>query len=79
MFKKPRFVALSISTAFLLTDGLGTHSRLQKNADLIGGVAILVGPEPSLVFLATRLPLDMNDLTPLIIQQTERDATQPKN
>ena len=61
------------------TDGLGTQSRLQKNADPIRGVAILVGSTPDLVFLAARLPSDMNDLTPLIIQQTESDATQPEN
>jgi hypothetical protein len=56
------------------TDGLGTQSRLQKNADPIRGVAILVGNqhEPSLVFLAARLPLEMEPLTSIIIQQVER-------
>jgi hypothetical protein len=48
------------------TDGLGTQSRLQKNADPIRGVAILVGSEPSLVFLAARLPSDRTDLAPII-------------
>jgi hypothetical protein len=61
------------------TDGLGTMSRLQKNTDPIRGVAILAGPEPDLVFLAARLPSGMNDLTSVIIQQTERGATQPEN
>jgi hypothetical protein len=63
------------------TDGLGTQSRLQKNADPIRGVAILVGNqhEPSLVFLAARLPLEMEPLTSIIIQQVERDAAQAEH
>jgi hypothetical protein len=60
------------------TEGLGTQSRLLKNADPIRGVAILVGlvdeGEPSLLLLATRLPSEMTDLTSAIIQQTEYDA-----
>jgi hypothetical protein len=43
-------------------DGLGTQSRLQKNGDPIRGVAILVGADTNLLFLATRLPSEMNDL-----------------
>jgi hypothetical protein len=56
------------------TDGLGTQSRLQKNRDAIRGLATLVGEEsePSLVFLAVRLPRDMDDLVPIIIQRAER-------
>jgi hypothetical protein len=60
-----------------LTNGLGTQSRLQKNADPIRGVAVLVGQEPSLLFLAVRLPSEIADLTSPIIQQTECDAVQP--
>ncbi len=63
------------------TDGLGTQSRLQKNADPIRGVAILVGNqhEPSLVFLAARLPSEMEPLTSIIVQQVERDAARPEH
>ncbi|MBV8436098.1 MAG: hypothetical protein JOY95_01120 [Silvibacterium sp.] len=60
------------------TEGLGTQSRLVKNADPIRGVAILVGlvgdGEPSLVFFASRLPSEMTNFTSAIIQQTEYDA-----
>lgn len=56
------------------TDGVGTQSRLLKNADPIYGVAILVGGAPDLAYLAVRLPPEMMDLAPLIIQQVERDA-----
>ena len=59
------------------TDGLGTNSALKKNADPISGVAILAGEEPNLIHLATRLPPDMSGLTPVIIQQAERDASRP--
>jgi hypothetical protein len=38
------------------TDGLGTASRLQKNADPIRGAAILVGPDTDLLSLSVRLP-----------------------
>jgi hypothetical protein len=55
-------------------DALGTQSRLQKNGDPIRGVAILVGADTNLLFLATRLPSEMNDLTPTIIQEVERRA-----
>lgn len=61
------------------TDGLGTQSRLQKNADPIRGVAILVGSDPDLVFLAARLPSDRTDLTSIIIRQVELDSAQSKN
>lgn len=57
------------------SEGLGTHSWLQKNGDPIRGVAILIGSEPDLIQLSVRLPSDIGDLTPFIIQQTERDAT----
>jgi hypothetical protein len=56
------------------TEGLGTKSRLLKNADPIRGVAILEGEAPDLVYVAARLPPDVTDLAPVIIQQVERDA-----
>jgi hypothetical protein len=56
------------------TDGLGTASRLQKNADPIRGAAILVEPETDLLSLSVRLPHEMDDLTPVIIQQVELEA-----
>ena len=54
------------------TDGLGTKSRLQKNSIPISGVAILEGADTNLIQLSARLPLDLADLTPTIIQQVER-------
>jgi hypothetical protein len=59
------------------TDGLGTQSRLLKNADTIRGVAILVGDVPDLAYLAVRLPAEMDELAPSIIQQVEQDAQRP--
>jgi len=53
------------------TEGLGTNSRLKKNAIPISGVAILTGQTPDLVFLAVRLSADQNDLTPAIIREVE--------
>jgi hypothetical protein len=60
-------------------DGLGTRSRLKKNGNPINGVAVLSGPssEPSLSLLSTRLPIDLNDLSPAITQQVEREAVTP--
>jgi hypothetical protein len=55
-------------------DGLGTQSRLQKNGHAIRGVAILVGEDPDLLSLAIRLPSEKNDVTPIIIQEMEREA-----
>lgn len=59
------------------TDGLGTDSRLTKNASPIRGVAIVTGPETALVHLSLRLPESMTALVPVIIGQTEREASQP--
>ncbi len=56
------------------TEGLGTQSRLLKNADPIRGVAILVGETPDLAYLAVRLSPGMDDLAPFIFQQAERDG-----
>jgi hypothetical protein len=55
-------------------DGLGTASRLQKNADPVRGAAILVEPETDLLSLSVRLPHEMDDLTSVIIQQVELKA-----
>jgi hypothetical protein len=56
-------------------EGLGTHSRLQKNNNPISGVAILYGPELNLLQVSLRLSGTMNDLSKVIIQQVENDAT----
>lgn len=56
------------------TDGFGTDSRLLKNADPIRGVAILIGETPDLLRLSVRVPPNLADLTPTIIQQLERDS-----
>ncbi len=60
------------------TRGLGTSGRLQKNSDPVEGVIILL-PDPGgdatgLWRLSVRLPPDASDLTPMIIQQLEREA-----
>jgi hypothetical protein len=56
------------------TDGLGTESRLLKNADPIRGVEILSGEELDLIHLHVRLSSDRVDLASTIIQQVEREA-----
>jgi len=56
-------------------DGLGTQSNLRKGDRPISGVAILVGKTPDLLRLSVRLPADLSDLTSVIIQQVERDAS----
>jgi len=56
------------------TEGLGTNSRLNRNADAIGGVAILIGPTTALLLLSVRLPPDLTDLTTTIVHQFERAA-----
>jgi len=56
------------------TEGLGTNSRLKKNAYPISGAAILIGDTPDLMFLAVHLSPDLADLASPIIQQLERDA-----
>jgi hypothetical protein len=65
------------------TEGLGTRSRLLKNTDPVCGVAMLVGlvkeGEPSLLFLAVRLPSEMTGLSSAIIQQTEYEGTHLKD
>lgn len=61
------------------TEGLGTHSMLQKNTDPISGVAILVGQKPDLLLLATRLPDKQRAVAPIIIQQAERETANSSN
>lgn len=56
------------------TEGLGTNSSLQSNADPICGVAILMGKVPDLLQLSVRLPIAQAGLTPFIIGQVERDT-----
>ncbi|MBS1821453.1 MAG: hypothetical protein JST61_05700 [Acidobacteria bacterium] len=56
------------------SNGMGTTSRIRKNADPIHGVAILVGPTPDLVHLSVRLPSDLNSLTSTIVHQIEQDT-----
>ena len=59
-------------------EGLGTTtSWLLKNDRPISGVAMLIGGTPDLVQLSFRLPPDLADLAPVIIQQVERDAALP--
>lgn len=56
------------------TEGLGTNSRLKKNAYPIKGVAILIGDTPDLVLLAVRLSPELAELGSPIIHQLEGDA-----
>jgi len=56
-------------------DGLGTTSRLKKDADPIRGVAILLGEPPDLLLLSVRLPANLSNWESAIVQQLERDAT----
>jgi hypothetical protein len=64
------------------TEGLGTQSRLLKNIEPISGMAMLVGlvkeGEPSLLFLAVRLPSEMTSLSSAIVQQTEYEGAHLK-
>jgi hypothetical protein len=55
-------------------EGLGTRSWLLKNGDPIHGLATLVGETPDLMYLAVRVPPEMGELVPVIVQQAERDA-----
>jgi hypothetical protein len=58
------------------TEGLGTRSFLVEDANPIDGVALLTGEELSLTHLSARLPPEMSDLLPVIIQQVEQDSSQ---
>jgi hypothetical protein len=47
-----------------------------EDVDPIRGVAILVGPDTDLAFLAVRLPGAMSHLVPTIVEQlSERDCS----
>ena len=57
-------------------EGLGTSFWLPKNDTPISGVLMLIGKSPDLVQLSVRLPPNLADLAPVIIQQVERDAAE---
>jgi hypothetical protein len=58
------------------SNGLGTHSRLQTNADPIRGVAILFGQEPSLVQASVRLSAEDQILIQIVVRQIEREVAE---
>jgi hypothetical protein len=60
------------------SSGLGTRSHLLATSKPIRGAEILVGNPRSLWSLAIRLPSNEDELTSVIIQQTEREATSLK-
>lgn len=60
-------------------DGLGTDSRLARNAYPVRGVAILIGEAPDLLHLAVRLSPNLSELASPIIEQVERDAKHTAN
>jgi len=51
------------------SEGLGTMSLWKANEDPVDGVAMLQGPTPDLLMLRVRLPRNLRDLAPVIIQQ----------
>jgi len=51
------------------SEGLGTMDRLRANGDLIDGIAILDPKTLDLLMLKVRLPRELRDLAPVIIQQ----------
>ena len=52
-------------------DGMGTKSRLLKNADPISGLAT-IDPDNNLLVLDVRLPSGLRDLGPTIIDRVQR-------
>jgi hypothetical protein len=54
-------------------DGMGTASRLARNGDPIGGVAIMDDRNDAIV-LVVRVPTELRDLGATIIDSTEREA-----
>jgi hypothetical protein len=56
------------------TDGLGTNSRLQKNASSIKGVAVVSGADTNLTLLSARVSANDSDLIPAMIGQAEKEA-----
>jgi hypothetical protein len=65
------------------TEGLGTDSRLQKNALPIHGLAFLIqaehGSVEGLTLLDVRLPADLNDLTPSILLRLQLETAAAYN
>ena len=59
------------------SEGLGTRSRLQKSGTPIAGVVVLVGADTDLVYLSSRLPTNLANLTTAIVGQVEHDAANP--
>jgi hypothetical protein len=55
------------------SEGLGTDSRLLKNASPIGGVAIVSGEDTDLVQLSARVSGKDRDLVPFMIRQVESE------
>jgi hypothetical protein len=55
------------------SEGLGAMGWFKTSDYPTNGVAILQGEVPDLLFLAVRLPPDLNDLASHIIRQAERD------
>lgn len=54
-------------------DGIGTESRLVKGTALISGVAIMTQAD-DLVLLDIRMPSDLRNLVPIIIQTTRQQS-----
>ncbi len=57
--------------------GLGTDSRLLLSSQPIAGVLLLTGADTDMVSLAVRLPPETSLFAPTIIQQVEREYTDP--
>jgi hypothetical protein len=55
--------------------GANAYSDLRQNEYPIRGVAILKGPDTDLLLLGVRVPPELSDLVPTIIQQVERAAS----
>lgn len=51
------------------SEGLGTMSRLKASDGPIDGVAILEGETPDLLMLRVRLPRQLREMAPVIIQE----------
>ena len=68
--KAPRSWSLRLARI----DGIGIKAGFAKDDLPIRGVAILNPRALDLVLIATRLPAEVSDLAPLIIQRAERDA-----
>lgn len=60
-------------------EGIGTSSRIARNAEPISGVAILLPTDNvyDLIYLAIRLPTEMRPLSPTIVKSVETDHETP--